>query len=50
MATRRMAKLNILVKNQETIEKLSEVNCFCLGLNQVITSNKYSFNSFYDTQ
>jgi sodium/potassium-transporting ATPase subunit alpha len=48
MAIRRLAKLRFLIKDAETIERLSEINCICLGLNEVITTANYSFNSFYD--
>lgn len=47
MAIRRLAKLRFLIKDAETIER-SEINCICLGLNEVITTANYSFNSFYD--
>ena len=46
MAIRRLAKLRFLVKDAEIIERLSEINCLCIGLNEVITSKNYSFNSF----
>lgn len=37
MAIRRLAKLKYLVKDADSIERLSEINCICLGLNEVIT-------------
>lgn len=48
MATRRMAKMNLLIKSQEAIEKLSEVNCLCIGLNEVVTSRKHVFHGLFD--
>ncbi|CAD8152222.1 unnamed protein product [Paramecium octaurelia] len=48
MAIRRLAKLRFLIKDAESIERLSEINCLCIGLNEVITSKNYSFNSFND--
>ncbi|CAD8084059.1 unnamed protein product [Paramecium primaurelia] len=48
MAIRRLAKLRFLIKDAESIERLSEINCLCIGLNEVITSKNYTFNSFND--
>lgn len=48
MAIRRLAKLRFLIKDAESIERLSEINCLCIGLNEVITSKNYSFDSFND--
>ena len=48
MAIRRLAKQRFLIKDAESIERLSEINCICIGLNEVITSSTYTVNSLFD--
>lgn len=50
MAVRRLAKLNILVNNDESVRILGEIDTLCCGLQGIFTTDKQKVVGFYYNQ